>query len=319
MRVQGKIQRWAGALLALLLLGGCQRLRATPTSAPTSPAAGRDLELALTVGALERTFTLHLPPGYDGQRALPVVIVLHGGGGNAASAASMSGMSAKADGEGFIAAYPNGTGQRDDRLLTWNAGSCCAYAAAQNSDDVGFIRALIELLKRDYQADPRRMFVSGMSNGGMMSYRLACELSDQIAAIAPVAGALNYAPCQPSQPVAVVIFHGTADQHVLYDGGPPQVRADPTPRVDASVKDALDFWTRHNQCTAAPARSETASLIHETYGACRNNAEVALYTIVGGGHSWPGGAAGRADADPPSPAISATDAMWTFFAAHPKP
>ena len=129
-------------------------------------------ELALTVGQRERTYLVHLPPVYDGKRSLPLVIVLHGGGGNAEGAARMTGFSEKADREGFVVVYPNGSGRLKTRLLTWNSGNCCGYAMDQNVDDVGFIRVLIDEFVKTRAIDPKRVFVTGMSNGGMMTSQI---------------------------------------------------------------------------------------------------------------------------------------------------
>ncbi|HUJ70694.1 MAG TPA: PHB depolymerase family esterase, partial [Verrucomicrobiae bacterium] len=183
-------------------------------------------ELSLKTGGRDRVYSLHLPPAYDGKHLLPLVIVLHGGGGNAEGAIRMTGFNQKADKEGFVVVYPNGSGRLKTRLLTWNSGNCCGYALDSGVDDVGFIRALIDELKKTRAVDPQRVYATGISNGGMMTYRLACELSDKIAAIAPVAGALNLENCQPTRPVSVIIFHGTADEHVLYNGGEPIRRVD---------------------------------------------------------------------------------------------
>src|SRR5580704_8834959 len=130
-----------------------------------------DHKLALTTGGQGRTYLLHLPPIYDGKRSLPLVIVLHGGGGNAPGAARMTGFSEKADKEGFVVAYPNGSGRLRNRLLTWNSGNCCGYALDNSVDDVGFIRALIDALEKTRAIDPTRVYATGMSNGGMMTYR----------------------------------------------------------------------------------------------------------------------------------------------------
>jgi polyhydroxybutyrate depolymerase len=276
-----------------------------------------DHELALTVGGHERTYLLHLPQAYDGKRLLPLVIVLHGGGGNARNAVGMTGFSAKADREGFVAVYPNGSGRLKTRLLTWNSGNCCGYALDNDVDDVGFIRALIDELERTRAIDPKRVYATGMSNGGMMTYRVGCELSDKIAAIAPVAGALNVENCQPMSPVSVIAFHGTADEHVLYDGGAPIRKVDPHARVDKSVAYAMSFWVKDDGCSATPQRSEKGSIRTETYGGGKDGTEVVLYTVVGGGHGWPGGRAYLAGTEP-TKEISATDLMWDFFVRHPK-
>jgi len=167
--------------------------RVTPAATTTSPRAVNvkpgDYEQSLTFGGRERRYLLHLPPSIRGAQPLPLVIVLHGGANTPEMAERMSGMSPKADSAGFIVAYPQGTTTPNDQLYTWNAGTCCGYALDNNVDDVGFIRALIEQLQAEYSIDPKRIFVNGISNGGMMAYRLGCELSDKLAAIAPIAGA----------------------------------------------------------------------------------------------------------------------------------
>ena len=169
---------------------------------------------AIKVGGKTREYIVHLPHGYDGRTALALVFVLHGGTQSPESAERMSGMSRKADKENFIVVYPRGTGL----LPTWNSGNCCGYAFREKVNDVGFLRALLEKVEHDYSVDPKRIFMTGISNGGMMSYRAACEMADQIAAIAPVEGAQNL-NCRPSAPVSVLVFHGTADRLVAFDGG----------------------------------------------------------------------------------------------------
>ncbi|MCL4394111.1 MAG: prolyl oligopeptidase family serine peptidase [Chloroflexi bacterium] len=279
-------------MLSLLPLAAvsCSLLaRAAPSPLP-SPAELQpgDHDQTLTFGGRTRTYIMRIPPNAASGSALALVIVLHGGAGNAASAEKMTGMSQAADRAGFAVAYPDGTGALGDRLLTWNSGSCCGYALDYDVDDVGFVRALIDQLEASSRIDPKRVYVTGISNGGMMAYRVACELSDRVAAIAPVAGALDN-PCEPAQPVSVVTFHGTADQNVPYDGGAPTKQVDPHSRVDQSVAYAMSFWTERDGCAAPPDREQSGSIIHEQYAGCSNGTSVVLYTIVGGGHAWPGG------------------------------
>lgn len=266
---------------------------------------------------MDRTYRLHLPQGAAPRAPAALVLVLHGGGGNADNAARMSGMDAKSDREGFIAVYPNGTGRR---FLTWNAWRCCGPALDQNVDDVGFVRALVEALAREYPVDRRRIYATGLSNGAMMTYRLACEAADLFAAVAPVAGALNADDCRPVAPVSLIVFHGTADGHVRFEGGKPRTAFDRHPREDKPVSFAVEFWRRHNGCSAEPARERTGHVMHDTY-ACPRGVAVELYAIEGQGHAWPGGQKGLryGNVDPPSTELSATDAMWNFFARHPKP
>ncbi|MBI5931518.1 MAG: prolyl oligopeptidase family serine peptidase [Chloroflexi bacterium] len=272
----------------------------------------------IQVDGRDRTYIVYTPDSYATSTPMPLVIVLHGGGGHAENAQNMSQMNTVANREGFIVVYPNGNGRLRYRLLTWNAAdNCCGYAHDQNVDDVKFIRELIEQLQKDYAIDPNRIYVTGMSNGGMMSYKLACALSDVIAAIAPVSGAFNLAKCEPTNPVSVIIFHGTADEHVLYDGGS-SIKSIDGDRVDQPVSAAVDFWTTHDGCATEPASTTSGSITTDTYTNCNTGAEVTLVTIDGGGHAWPGGRRGSRSGDQPSQEINASEVMWQFFTAHPR-
>ncbi len=273
-------------------------------------APGRDNKSgSVEIGGRTRAYFLHVPPAYDGKKPVPLVLVLHGGGQSAESAERMSGMSAKADNENFIVAYPSGTG-RLSRMPTWNSGNCCGYAMQNHVDDVAFLRALINKLEENYSVDPRRIFVTGISNGGMMSYRVGCELADKIAAIAPVEGAHNIA-CRPSGPVSVIVFHGTADRLVPFNGGstPFQIGSK---RSDNSVASAVAFWVKQDGCSRTPKHEENEEVHTDIYSGCKNGAGVALYAIQGGRHSWPGS---RVSGN----SVSAPDLMWSFFLQHPKP
>jgi polyhydroxybutyrate depolymerase len=263
---------------------------------------------SLQIGGRTRAYFVHTPPGYDGKKSLPLVLVLHGGGQNPESAEWMSGMSAKADTENFLVAYPKGTG-RLSRMPTWNSGNCCGYALENKVDDVAFLSALIDKLKREYSVDSRRVYVTGISNGGMMSYRLACEAADKIAAIAPVEGAQNL-ECAPARPVSVIVFHGTADNHVAFGGGTAKFQIGPV-RTDNSVASAVSFWAREDACTDMPRVEQTSAVHTDNYAGCKDGTAVELYAIQGGHHNWP---SGRMSGNH----VPATDLMWAFFAEHPK-
>ena len=211
------------------------------------PCAATELEQSIDAGnGVMRTFLIHVPPGLDKGRPVPLVVVFHGGGGNAMNAARMSGMSAKADSEQFLVAYPSGTGRGSSGLLTWNTWGCCGPALDQQVDDVKFVRAMVGMLEREYSIDAKRIHATGLSNGGMMAYRVGCEASDVFAAIAPVAGALDTDDCRPAAPVSAIIFHGTADKDVRYEGGKPVTAFDRHERVDKPVSYAVDTFTRAN-------------------------------------------------------------------------
>lgn len=272
------------------------------------------IEETIELGGLTRRYYVHLPSGRHKREGLPVVIALHGGGGHAANISRMSGLSAVADREGFAVIYPDGSGRFSGRLLTWNAGNCCGYALDRDVDDVSFLRLLIDSAVAKYRLDPERVYMTGLSNGAMMAYRAACELSDRIAAIAPVAGALNFEGCTPKNPVSVMAIHGTADQNVPYDGGNAGGRRiDRRPRTDKSVSYAIDFWRRVNSCTGSPRRPIRGNVSVEDYTSCSNGSEVKRVTLEGGGHVWPGGRKGRVLADEPDVGYPASEEIWRFF------
>jgi len=267
-------------------------------------------------GGKRRTYLLHTPRVFDGH-PLPLIVVLHGGMGTARTARRMSGMDAKADKEGFFVVYPNGDGPFPPFLQTWNAGGCCGFSASGQVDDVGFIRKLLQHLRETLPIDPSRIFVTGISNGGMMANRIGCALSDVVAAVAPVAGCLYTQGCQPLSPVSVVAFNGTRDKAVLYNGGIGTTRIGY--KVNClSVSECIKFWVDHNHCRPQVQREERGNIIKETYGGGLNGTEVVVYTIKGGQHAWPGGKQPFPFAQMPSRDISATDAMWDFFTHHPK-
>jgi polyhydroxybutyrate depolymerase len=291
---------------------------ATPapvSTPPTSLPAGESTHTLNQDGRL-RSYILYIPASINWSKPVPLVFVLHGGTGNAESAVRLTGFNQVADQNGFIIAYPNGTSWLSDTvLLTWNGGNCCGYAQTNNVDDVGFMRAIVKELQVQAQIDPKRIYATGMSNGGILAQRLGCEAADLFAAIAPVAGTLNFS-CEPSQPIAVIEFHGTADQHVPYRGGyGPQSLA----QVNfASVNRSIEFWVITNQCKSQPQTSTFADIQHYVWAGCKGSSAVELYAIIGGGHAWPGGG-GLFGFDQPSRTIAASQLIWEFFAQHPKP
>lgn len=195
---------------------------------------------SLTVDGLTRTYVVHVPLNLDPKKPAPVVLALHGATMTGPLMAWFSGLNAKADTAGFIAVYPNGTGRRSSYF--WNAGNCCGEAAQNNADDVAFIRAAIDDLATTYRIDTRRVFATGMSNGAMMAYRLASELSDRIAAIAPVAGTMACNDCHTTRPVPVLHIHGTEDEYGPLGGGKGPKSISGVPH--RSVADTIAAWVR---------------------------------------------------------------------------
>jgi polyhydroxybutyrate depolymerase len=268
-----------------------------------------------------RTYLVHVPKSYDGRKPFPLVMAFHGGATDAALMARFCGLDEKADQAGFVVVYPNGTGEMQ-RLLTWNAGSCCGYAKRNNVDDVAFVRALLDDLHRVARIDPKRIYATGMSNGAMMCYRLAAELSDRIAAIAPVAGTMCIARAAPKRPVPVIHFHGTRDEFVPIAGGRGSrsiSQTDYTP-----IDESIVAWVTANGCRSEPVVTELAdkagdgmSVVRRDYAGGRDGSEVVLFLVNGGGHTWPGRDSRMAMLGKSTKNISANDLMWEFFEKHP--
>jgi len=300
--------------LLLLALAIASTAIAQPANTPVRNTLVHD--------AIERGYYIVAPPSaLAGTALVPMVLVLHGGGGNGLNAMEMTGFDRKAVEEGFVAVFPEGTGRT--ALLTWNADHCCAYAMREKVDDVGFIGALIDELIRSHPVDPARIYVTGMSNGAMMTHRIAIAMPDRIAAIAPVVGALFGDEPRPAGPVPAIIINGADDAVIPYAGGPP-------PRADGGMLFAnawdgaelmpslrqASFWSLANGCgVGVPPTVETAAYTLWTYD-CPAGADVELYLVQGNGHAWPGGIAARAAADAPTQDFDATGVIWAFFARH---
>ena len=262
----------------------------------------------IRVGGRDRTYVVRVPSAVRGATTkVPLVIALHGGAGNARNAERMTGFTTKANAEGFIVVYPEGTSRRGP-LLAWNAKHCCGYPMQTRVDDVGFIRALIAHLVATLPIDPKRVYATGMSNGAMMSHRLGAELSDQIAAIAPVAGAVFGDEQRPSVAVSALMLNGLDDTSVPFGGGKGAGTFantwDGTP-AKPSMEQA-GFWASVNKCEPKPAFKAHARYVTYTH-TCPTGIAVELYAIPEHGHAWPRGG------------IDATDVIWSFFNAHPKP
>jgi len=278
-----------------------------------------------------RSYWLHVPSSYDGSKAVPLVIVLHGltdfsidllGFYHSFLMENYTEFSEKADEEGFIVVYPSAKLLFATFKFCWDPGYYPALAF-KFLDDIGFIHDLIDKMKEEYTINLSRIYVTGFSNGAILSYSLGAYLSDIIAAIAPIAGTIGqrgsenepfyYIPT-PKNHVSVITFHGTNDSSdVLYNGS----------STRASVNESISFWVEQNGCNPIPEiyTSVSGKIIQRTYTNGKNGTEVVLYTTVGGNHWWPG----NSFSDPNYPwlidtiqEISATDLMWEFFEAHPK-
>ena len=258
---------------------------------------------------------------------MPLVLLLHGGGGTGEGMEKLTlgGFNRLADREGFVVVYPDGIEKH------WNDGRGLeAYRAhRENMDDVGFISTLIDHLIKISKVDPNRIYAAGISNGGQFSQRLACELSDRIAAIGVVAIQLPEhlsTSCSPKRPVSVLMMPGTEDPLVPWEGGEIGFRRGRKFGRVLSVPESMRFWANQNQCPLSPLIThepdrdpkDDTRVRREGYGPCSRGNEVLLYAIEGGGHTWPGGhpylpswIIGKTSRD-----IDANEVIWDFFKRH---
>lgn len=261
---------------------------------------------------LDRSFLIHLPDGYTGTDSLPMIIAMHGGIGSAANLQNQSLLSEKADEENFIVVYPQGV-KNNLGIRTWNGGYCCGYAVNQNIDDVGFLSKMIDTLLEAYAIDEKRIYATGISNGGYMAYRLACELSDKIAAIAPVASSMGLDNCSPGREVPIIHFHSFADSNIPYQGG---YGDGPSNHYNPPLDSVLNAWSTHNDCSMNNDTISTSDMVtFIKWSNCVCQTEIHYYISEDGGHSWPGGTA-TIIGDTVSVYLNANDLMWDFFQNH---
>jgi polyhydroxybutyrate depolymerase len=275
-----------------------------------------DQQREINVDGTKRTYLLYVPHSAPKDRPLPLLLVFHGGGGHDYNMPRFTGFDEIAEARGFLVAYPESTNGH------WNDGRNLA-----SSDDVGFVRALISELGRSFPVDKSRTYATGISNGGFFSQRLACDLADRITAIASVAATMPeplVTACHPSRPLSVMFMQGTEDPLVHIEGG----AVARTHGRNISLADAARFWIDHNQTTKKPVSSglpshdaNGTSVHRDIYGEGKQNTEVVVYTIRGGGHTWPGGQqylpgflVGKVNHD-----INASRVIWEFFSRHARP
>jgi len=272
----------------------------------------------LTVDGRERFYLLNLPPGYyESDTTLPLVIGLHGTGGSATQFERDYGFTDKAKQAGFIIVYPEGVRSAGIlKLRTWNAGTCCDFAMEQGIDDVKYIRTLLDKLVTSYKINPKRVYVTGMSNGGMLTYRLAHEMADKIAAVAAVSCSMVLpAPLTPSRPMPILHIHSALDTKIPYAGGV-GIGGYYFPPVDSVHR----VWAQNNGCASAPNILTDDSKYQLTeWPGCTSGAVIRRYLTRDGGHAWPGGHKSNQRGDEPSTVFNATDLIWDFFKGYSLP
>lgn len=281
-------------------------------SGKTGARGRHDLRVQTT--GLPRSSLLVVPDTYDPARGAPLVLNFHGFSSAGWQQEILTGMTSQAAPRGVIVAYPDGI------VTSWNAGDCCGTAWVDAVDDVGFVRTLIDRVAQEWCVDPRRIYATGFSNGGFLSHRLACELSDRIAAIAPVSGVIGVEPatCVPPRAVPVLHIHGTSDPLVPYGGGTPVIPQLGVGLVFRSVADSMTHWRSRNACSGTPvgffANGDTSCV---EWPDCSGGVRTALCTVDAGGHTWPSGLPipmGKTTRD-----LDATAAILDFFLSQPMP
>ncbi|HEX5051038.1 MAG TPA: alpha/beta fold hydrolase [Planctomycetota bacterium] len=284
-------------------------------------AAGTETTVAIAHDGRDRRYHLHVPPPSAQQGVgMPLLLVLHGGGGSGEQVREATNLAEVGTRAGFVVVFPDGTGPLRGRLLTWNSGGISVYAADHDVDDVGFLREVVADAQRRVAIDPARVYAVGHSNGGMMCHRLAREAADVFAGIAVVSGAMDFTEQDATTPIAALLVHGTADEHVLLEGGTPRASLGRAgERIDASLQDAIDYYLDRNGLSGYPETEAHGKVRVETYATTKEGkpspAPVRVVRLEGGGHTWPGSTERpRAVADQPFP-YDASRAIVDFFAA----
>jgi len=276
---------------------------AEKTTDPDTPIVQKGIvTTTLEVDGITRTYTLYIPESYTGSTSVPLVMCFHGYTGSATGIMNYSKFNEIAEKENFIMVYPHGT------LLEgkshWNVGG---WTLSSKVDDVNFVNELLDSLSENYAIDPSKIYSTGMSNGGYMSFLIACRLNNRIAAIASVTGSMTpqtFNDCNPEHPTPIMQIHGDSDKTVPYDGDS---------NWTMSIDEVINYWNTSNQCNTSPVtttvpdtnKTDGSTVQIYEYSGGQNGVVVSHYKVFGGGHDWPG-AWGNKD-------ISASEKIWDFF------
>lgn len=306
-------------LSALLLVPGC---KASLPEIPDPPAGTYRMSTETTYNAFRRKFLLHVPPNYRHYKPLPLVIVIHGAFSTGKKTEIETGFSALADEKRFLVAYPEGIGLFG-LFQHWNAGHCCGKAADDQVDDVGFVAEVISVVRGKLAVDPARIYLAGMSNGGMLTYRFAAERAGDLAAAAVVSGTIGstvageetwYRLPKPSHAVPLIIFHGIEDNKIpANDTNSPRTDGG---RLFLPAAYAAEFWCNANGCEPEPIKvdNDNAAIQRLVWNRCRDGSSVEINLLSGWGHQWPAPwFTGRLSPDHPLKNFDATRRIWEFF------
>lgn len=318
----------AGARWALVLSLFALAFGPPPTGVSTQALPPGDYASVVKVGGMARNYTVHVPRGFDGARALPVLLMFHGGGGSAKGAIDETSWGKKADEKGFFAVFPEGLTGDPERPASflqnpqhWNDGSGRGQGGRKQFDDVGFANAVIDDMLARFGVDPKRIYVTGFSNGASMTFRVGAELSRRIAAIAPVSGHLWLDEVHLDAPVPLLYIIGTKDPLNPIEGGDARQPWGRRSQRKPPVRESLQRWARASGCgEEIKVVSEEDGVRTARVGGCKNGAEIVFVTVAGLGHVWPGGKNHLPEAlvGPPSDKLDATTLIWSFLEKHRK-
>jgi len=312
--------RLAAIVVALALLTGCSPYGSSPQEEVSrSPFPVGMSEHTIRIDNQVRTYRTYRP--HAGNRPVPLVVMLHGAGGTGKQAADAYGWIPEADAGNFVVAFPDG------HKRAWHVNDqCCGAPALEGIDDLSFIQGLVKEIRTRLPIDPNRIYITGISNGGLLAYQLACETT-LFAAVGAVATTM-IGDCPSPAPVSLLHIHGTGDQTIPYGGGPGRrdnggTGSRPVHIDGPAIPDLAAHWRTVDSCPEP--RVVTTGMVTKTTADCPDNRAVELITIADAGHQWPGSkpnppwARQLLNLDPPSTALNATRTIWLFFDAHPKP
>lgn len=299
----------------------------TACALPAHADLAQHSERKMNVDGIERTYQIHFPEPMpvNLKYGLPLVIVLHGGRSSGENIAKTSRFTAKSDKHGFIVVYPDGIGKIEGRRLSWNAGNCCDIAMEEKANDTAFIEGLIDYMVKFQGANPHHIYIAGLSNGGMMAYRLAGELSSKIAAVGVVSGGMFADQPAPKEPVSMMIIHGKRDQVIPLEGGAADNKIISSFVKEGasflSAQNAFDYWRHTNGCQGQMKTETKGRIVSQIYNPCKNNSMTVLQVLENGAHNWPGSPKmvySEFDDGSNYAGHDATEVLWNFFAQQRK-
>lgn len=306
------LRRLRSVLVTVLPTAALLLVRAAGTDAYAIPLSPGNYVRHVSVKGDERTYRIHVPRGYNGLTPLPIIFAFHGTSASASVLERETAFDQLADSLAFFVVYPEGFHRG------WNVGDCCRYSFVKHKDEQAFTLKILDELTSGLQLDTTRVYVTGYSDGGTLSFLLACGASSRITAVASVAGTLldPLPACNLSRPVPVMIIHGTGDHNIPYEGkqgGPGYIRGN---HHEYSAPEVTQFWIAHNSCGTIPVLQRVNKVEKAAYECAGGKSEVLFYTIYNGQHGWPGGGRGWVFSPKPPGDMAASDTIAAFFLRH---